>query len=125
MRKKILTNLSKLRWKLFLAFIVLILVTLPAITFYYNWQMKKQLTQEFQKRAKALTENLAHNAKYGVVAKDKESLGGLLDGIIREDVIYGIIYDIEGTILAQKSSEGISLSTLEWDTSFVQQKKIN
>lgn len=123
--KKIFLNLRKLRWRLFLAFILLLIPTLYVINLYNATQMRKQLSQEFEKRSKALTANLAHNAQYGVLVKDSKILQDLTDGIMeRDDVIYVIIYDTKGNILAQSAKPNIPISHLIWDSLFVVEEEI-
>ena len=82
--------------------IFLILAVGASLGWYFLSQTRGVLTTELQKRALSLTQNLAHNSKYGILTEDDVILQDLIKGILREDdVLYVLITNADGEILAQ------------------------
>lgn len=86
-----------------LAFISLLLLAVGALLGgYFLSKTRGVLTMELQKRAMSLTQNLAHNSKYGVLTEDQEILQELIEGLLQEDsVLFVQIADAHGRVLAQ------------------------
>jgi two-component system NtrC family sensor kinase len=58
--------------------------------------------QELGKRGQAIVANLAYNAEYGVILEASDELENLIKGVaMADDVIYVVIANAEGKILAQ------------------------
>jgi signal transduction histidine kinase len=76
------------------------------LSWYFLRQTKDVLTEKLQKRAMSLTNNLAHNSKYGVLTEDEVLLRELLEGMLKEeDVLFVLIADAQGKVLAQAFKE--------------------
>ena len=97
------------------AFITLVVLTVGAtLSWYFLRESEKVLREELQRRALSLTTNLAHNSRYGIITEDEVILRGLVDGILKEDnVIYLVIADSEGKILAEHFKEDLQDATSE------------
>jgi signal transduction histidine kinase/DNA-binding response OmpR family regulator len=80
---------------------LLILAVGTGLSWYFLNQTKEVLTDELLKRAMALTNNLAHNSKYGILTEDEVILRELSAGILQEDdVLVVLIADAQGKVLA-------------------------
>src|SRR6266545_2325941 len=86
-----------------IAFISLLVLAVGAsLSWYFLRQAREVLAAELQKRALSLTQNLAHNSKYGVLTEDTVILQQLIEGILQEEsVLFVIITDAQGKVLAQ------------------------
>src|SRR5215475_13246445 len=87
-----------------MAFISLMILAVGAsLSWYLLRQTSDVLTEELQKRAISLAQNLAHTSKYGVLTEDEVILRGLIEGTLQEDsVLFVLIADAEGKVLAQQ-----------------------
>ena len=87
-----------------MAFISLIILAVGAsLSWYLLRQTREVLTEELQKRAISLAQNLAHTSKYGVLTEDEVILRQLIEGILQEDsVLFVLIADTTGKVLAQQ-----------------------
>jgi len=87
-----------------MAFISLMILAVGAsLSWYLLRQTREVLTEELQKRAISLAQNLAHTSKYGVLTEDEVILRELIEGTLQEDsVLFVLIADAEGKVLAQQ-----------------------
>src|SRR5215831_18254965 len=87
-----------------MAFISLMILAVGAsLSWYLLRQTREVLTEELQKRAISLAQNLAHTSKYGILTEDEVILRGLIEGTLQEDsVLFVLIADAEGKVLAQQ-----------------------
>src|SRR5215470_2875395 len=87
-----------------MAFISLMVLAVGAsLSWYLLRQTREVLTEELQKRAISLAQNLAHTSKYGVLTEDDVILHQLIEGILQEDsVLFVLIADTTGKVLAQQ-----------------------
>src|SRR5215470_7159722 len=87
-----------------MAFISLMILAVGgSLSWYLLRQTREVLTEELQKRAIALAQNLAHTSKYGVFTEDEVILRELIEGTLQEDsVLFVLIADAEGKVLAQR-----------------------
>src|SRR5262245_36286051 len=82
---------------------LMILAVGASLSWYLLRQTREVLTEELQKRAISLAQNLAHTSKYGVLTEDEVILRELIEGTLQEDsVIFVLIADAEGKVLAQQ-----------------------
>ncbi len=104
--------MNSLKFKAMAFITVVIMVVGGALSWYFLREGEKVLKEELQGRAIALTTNLAHNSRYGILTEDEIILQRLIDGLIRDDdVIYVAILDIDGVVLAERFKTGIEGST--------------
>src|SRR5437764_1653043 len=87
-----------------MAFISLMLLAVgTSLSWYLLRQTREVFTEELQKRAISLAQNLAHISKYGVLTEDKVILHQLIEGTLHEDsVFFVLIADATGKVLAQQ-----------------------
>jgi len=87
-----------------MAFISLMILAVGAsLSWYLLRQTREVFTEELQKRALSLAQNLAHTSKYGVLTEDEVILRELIEGTLQEDsVLFVLIADAEGKVLAQQ-----------------------
>src|SRR6516225_11721367 len=82
---------------------LMILAVGASLSWYLLRQTREVLTEELQKRAISLAQNLAHTSKYGVLTEDEVILRELIEGTLQEDsVLFVLIADAEGKVLAQR-----------------------
>src|SRR5499427_4906980 len=82
---------------------LMILAVGASLSWYLLRQTRAVLTEELQKRAISLAQNLAHTSKYGVLTEDEIILRELIEGTLQEDsVLFVLIADAEGKVLAQR-----------------------
>jgi two-component system NtrC family sensor kinase len=91
-------------------FVVLVsLVIIPSMLIIGGYLISRQnqiYRKELEKRARALVANLAYNAEYGLILESKNELLDLIKGVARtDDVIYVIVEDEEGNILAETGND--------------------
>ena len=96
-------------------FISLMILGVGALlSWYFLSRSETVLREELQKRALVLGTNLAHNSHYGLLTEDAFILGGLIDGILREEnVVYVAITDAEGDVIADRFREDLGGSMAE------------
>lgn len=93
---------NSLKVKAMLLLGIVILAVGCTLSYYFLRQTEDVLTAELQRRALALTKNLAYNSRYGILTEDEVILRRLIDGIAQDDnVVYVMIADEEGTVLAE------------------------
>src|SRR5262245_43154652 len=87
-----------------MAFISLMILAVGAsLSWYLLRQTREVLTEELQKRAISLAQNLAHTSQYGVLTEDEVILHQLIEGTLQEDsVLFVLIADTTGKVLAQQ-----------------------
>jgi two-component system NtrC family sensor kinase len=91
-----------LKFKFVLIMSVLILFTSMILSGFLIKRQSDIIQGELEKRGRALVKNLAYNSEYGVLIENEQLLANLIKGLMREeDVIYALIYDKNGKILAQ------------------------
>ncbi len=91
-----------------LLFIAIVVVAVSLVSGYYSLKGARELlTDQFTERGLVLARSLGVNAGYGVYTEDVITLNQLLDGAMAEpDVLFGVITDTEGRILAHRSRAG-------------------
>ncbi len=118
-----------LKFKFVLIISALILFTSIILSGFLIKGQSDIIQGELEKRGRALVKNLAYNSEYGVLIESEQLLANLIKGLIREeDVIYALIYDKEGKILAhldqrrcdqeEKLDESITSATLKGEGLF-------
>ena len=87
-----------------MAFISLMILAVGAsLSWYLLRQTREVLTEELQKYAISLAQNLAYTSKYGILTEDEVILRKLVQGTLQEDsVLFVLIADAEGKVLAQQ-----------------------
>jgi signal transduction histidine kinase/DNA-binding response OmpR family regulator/HAMP domain-containing protein len=94
---------ASLKVKAMLFISLMILAVGASLSWYLLRQTREVLTEELQKRAMSLAQNLAHTSVYGVLTEDQVILRELIGGILQEDsVLFVLIADAEGKVLAQQ-----------------------
>lgn len=92
---------NKLAPKFILSISLLIAITAGFLSFYIIWHEAKTIRNERTNYAESLARNLAYNAEYGVMTRNKEILENLITGIMKEkDVISVEITDKDGRIMS-------------------------
>lgn len=86
-------------------FIIPITATMILMGGFLSWfllgQSRSGILSEFEKRAISITENFAYNSRIPLRVGDMDSLDRLLKGVSeQDDVVYAIVLDQEGRILA-------------------------
>ena len=82
---------------------LMILAVGVSLSWYLLRQTREVLTEELQKRAISLAQNLAHTSQYGVLTEDEVILRQLIEGTLQEDsVLFVLITDTTGKVLAQQ-----------------------
>ena len=80
-----------------------ILTTVASSAFFYA-RTKNIIFDNLQKKGSTISTNLSYIAKYGVLTEDTAALNELVQGAMQtEDVVYIIIQDEQGKVLAEKS----------------------
>ncbi|MFQ5900667.1 MAG: ATP-binding protein [Thermodesulfobacteriota bacterium] len=95
----------------FITFVILVVVTMILGGWYSLERSKRILREELEKRGQSVTEHLAYNARYGVAIEDAVMLQELIEGIINDDdLIYVLISDKRGNVLAKKDKRGAAIT---------------
>lgn len=80
----------------------LILFTSVILSGFLIKKQSELIQRELDKRGESLVKNLAHNSEYGVLVENEDMLQNLITGLSQEeDVIFVIIQDKNGNILAE------------------------
>ncbi len=91
-----------LKFKFVLVTSVLILFTSVVLSGFLIKRQSDLIQGELEKRGRSLVKNLAYNSEYGVLIENEQLMTSLIKGLTREeDVIYALIYDRSGQVLAQ------------------------
>lgn len=99
---KIWTLRTSLKVKAVACISLMILAVGASLSWYFLRQTKGMLTEELQKKALSVAQNLAYDSKYGILTEDEVILRQLIQGSLQEDsVLLVLIADAEGRILAQ------------------------
>ena len=101
-------NLFKfgIRKKVIIAFTLFLILNIAPFSWITIGQGKRVLERGIIKRGISLTRNLAYNAEYGVLIKNKDILFELIEGVIREeDVVFATILDRKARILVHKGED--------------------
>ena len=92
----------KLAVKFILLTSSLILLTSLGLSIFLIQQNAQSIKQGIENRGQALAKNLAANSEYGVLIGSEEMLSALEQSVLQaEDVLYAIIQDAQGNILAK------------------------
>jgi methyl-accepting chemotaxis protein len=68
---------------------------------YFNVQIERLRAEaEIKDKGQALAHGLAYNSEYGILSNNTENLARLVEGAMREDVVYVQIVDNQGKVLA-------------------------
>jgi methyl-accepting chemotaxis protein len=68
---------------------------------YFNVQIEKlRAEMEIKNKGLTLARNLAYNSEYGILSNNIESLNRLVQGAMEDDVVYVLILDNQGKVLA-------------------------
>jgi adenylate cyclase len=90
-----------LKLKLSLLITALVVLAVAFVGFFLLREQQQSLTAEMIKRGRTIAENLAAGAKTALAANDELSLNLLVrDGMKDPDVVYVVIADQDGTVLA-------------------------
>jgi len=90
-----------LKSKFVLTISFLILVTSAILSGFLTERQSLLIERELEKRGELMARNLAYNSEYGVLVENKLLLFNLMKGLYQEEeVVYIIIQDREGNILA-------------------------
>jgi len=91
-----------LKTKFVLTISFLILVTSVILSVFLIERQSLLIQRELEKRGESMVRNLAHNSEYGVLVENKYLLFNLMEGLYQEEeVVYIIIQDRKGNILAE------------------------
>jgi signal transduction histidine kinase len=104
--------MARVRWrvglplKFILSISILIAVTSTSLGVFFVQHDVALVTAELVERARSLVRNLAFNGEYGVLIGNRELLETLVRGLIQqEDVLYVVIHDATGAVLAAGKAE--------------------
>lgn len=97
--------MKNIRAGLFVKFIlsisIVILITSVSLTWFFLKSQVVQMQRALENRCESLARSLAYNGEYGVLTGNKEYLRNLTRGVNNEDdVIYSLIHDKKGRVLA-------------------------
>jgi len=100
----------KPRMSLILKFVLvaalLVAATSAAISFFLIEHEAEIIREGLKERGKSLARGIAYNSEYGVLIRNRDILDGILRCIIVEkDVVYALITDRNGNILAEFEGE--------------------
>ena len=91
----------RLSTKFILLISMLIVLTSVVLSVFFVRHEVIQIRTSLENRGKSLARNLAYNSEYGVLIGVKDTLDKPIGGVVKEeDVVYAIIQDEDGTILA-------------------------
>jgi two-component system sensor histidine kinase BarA len=97
-----------LRTKFVLFISLVIIAVCSGLSWYFIKQQADSMTRSLIGTGSILVKNLAYNARYGLVAKDRVLLEQLIDGVMAVDnSIYVVFTGPDGTQLAMKSKRNI------------------
>lgn len=86
--------------------IIFIVIANGFLAWFFIQHETRALNKELDERAAAITNNLAYNSEYGVLVDEKEELGRLLAGVLKEkDITYAAIKDKSGEMILQKGEK--------------------
>ncbi|MCG2711804.1 MAG: methyl-accepting chemotaxis protein [Candidatus Omnitrophica bacterium] len=83
-----------------------------SVSLFFSWYLISHeevvLKEQLKKRGISLSRSIANNVQYGVITEDKEVLDNFIDGAVNEeDVVYVMIIDKKGKIIASNTPEEI------------------
>jgi signal transduction histidine kinase len=103
-----LTAFISLRTKFVLFVSLVIIAVCSGLSWYFITQQSDSMTRSLIGTGSILVKNLAYNARYGLVAKDRVLLEQLINGVMEvEESVYVVFTGPDGTPLAVKSKRGI------------------
>ncbi len=93
----------------FIVFISLVIVAVcSGLSWYFIRQQADSMTRSLISTGTILVNNLAHNSRYGLIAKDLVLLDQLIDGVLEvEEGVYVVFTGPEGTQLAARSKRRV------------------
>ena len=104
---------------------ILIVLTSVVLSVFFVRHETIQIRTSLENRGKSLARNLAYNSEYGVLIGVKDTLDKPIEGVVKEeDVIYAIIQDKDGTILAQ-IEDAQSIEIPEETRKTIEKKSLN
>jgi len=93
--------------KITLYAITLIIIANLFLAWFFISHETSALTDEMDKRAETIIKSVAYNSEYGVILKNKDDLGRLLKGVIKEkDVAFAEIIDKNGKVITEAGKRG-------------------
>jgi len=96
----------RLSTKFILLISMLIVLTSIVLSDFFIRHEATQIRTSLESRGKSLARNLAYNSEYGVLIGLEDTLDKPIRGVMKEeDVVYAVIQDENGTILAQVEAE--------------------
>ncbi|MGA2090880.1 MAG: ATP-binding protein [Endomicrobiales bacterium] len=91
--------------KFILLISVIIILTSMTLTWYFIRIQEQQMRTTLENRCNFLAQNLAYNSVFSVMTGNKQFLMKLMSGLLTEqDVVYGLVYDTKGRILASATT---------------------
>jgi len=91
--------------KFILLISVIIILTSLTLTWYFIRIQDRQMRTTLENRCSFLAQNMAYNSEFGVMTDNKQFLMKLMSGLLNEeDVVYGLIYNAKGQILASATT---------------------
>lgn len=91
--------------KFILLISAIIITTSLTLTLYFIRIQAGQMRATLENRCSFLAQNLAYNSEFGVITGNKQFLMKLMSGLLNEDdVVYGLVYDKNGQILASATT---------------------
>ena len=92
-----------LKARVFALVSVLVVTSMSALTFLLLVNLKSRLHDDFEARGVVVASYFAADTVEGVIIEDQESLSQVLNRLFEvDDVVYGAIYDAEGTRIVSK-----------------------
>ncbi|MDH5253871.1 MAG: HAMP domain-containing protein, partial [Nitrospira sp.] len=103
-----LSSFISLRTKFVLFISLVIIAVCSGLSWYFIKQQSDSMTRSLIGTGSILVKNLAYNARYGLVAKDRVLLEQLIDGVLEvEDSVYVVFTGPDGTQFAMKSKRNM------------------
>lgn len=103
-----LSAFISLRTKFVLFISLVIIAVCSGLSWYFIRQQSDSMTRSLISSGSILVKNMAYNARYGLVAKDRVLLEQLINGVMEMDEsIYAVFTGPDGTQLAMKSKHNI------------------
>ncbi|MBH0177983.1 MAG: HAMP domain-containing histidine kinase [Nitrospira sp.] len=103
-----LSTFISLRTKFVLFVSLVIIAVCSGLSWYFITQQSDSMTRSLIGTGSILVKNLAYNARYGLVAKDRVLLEQLINGVMEVDEsVYVVFTGPDGKPLAVKSKRGI------------------
>jgi PAS domain S-box-containing protein len=100
-------NIS-IRTKSILLVVALVVMVSGTVAFFFIRTEQKLINSQYLEKGLLLARGLSYNAEYAVLTGNRKMLENLVEGTMGQpDVIFCVIWDIKGKILAQGEAKGI------------------